>query len=283
MYMHVQHLKENSQHSKAEKLKDRAGQIDLVKQAAQLAWAYSPDVSWPSMTGFPKILSCRCDLTSSGADCSWQFCSLHFLLLPCLLRHQGTRKFDFLATFLSLSFVGYFLEFGLWEVLVTSDTLAHWQWWYICADCSTHKSLNCMNHWLPRHVRSWLGTVAGVRKTEWISIWSNGCDRFRALILDTCSCNLQRYSLAIPTTSIQTIRTVWEECINTVAADKAPSSWAAFGMEHLLLRVYSCWRKPDAFIKSWTLDIPRHSDPLTYEFNCAFCVSRCDLGRSTGC
>lgn len=37
MYMHVQHLKENSQHSKAEKLKDRAGQIDLVKQAAQLA------------------------------------------------------------------------------------------------------------------------------------------------------------------------------------------------------------------------------------------------------
>lgn len=117
-YMHVQHLKENSQHSKAEKLKDRAGQIDLVKQAAPLAWAYSPDVSWPSMTGFPKILSWRCDLTSSGADCSWQFCSLHFLLLPCLLRHQGTRKFDFLATFLSFSFVGYFLEFGLWEVLV---------------------------------------------------------------------------------------------------------------------------------------------------------------------
>lgn len=115
--------RKNSQHSKAEKLKDRAGQIDLVKQAAQLAWAYSPDVeclqvSWPSMTGFPKILSWRCDLTSSGADCSWQFCSLHFLLLPCLLRHQGTRKFDFLATFLSLSFVGYFLEFGLWEVLV---------------------------------------------------------------------------------------------------------------------------------------------------------------------
>ena len=71
-------------------------------------------VSWPSMTGFPKILSCRCDLTSSGADCSWQFCSLHFLLLPCLLRHQGTRKFHFLSLF----FVDYFLEFGLWEVPV---------------------------------------------------------------------------------------------------------------------------------------------------------------------